>query len=249
MKKVLITGASRRIGASLAIACAKDNWHVVLHYNKNTEMVNKVKKEIFKFNKKVEIVCADLSKENEVEKLIESANNSGKINALINNASIFNYDTAATFNPKSIIDHITVNSIAPAILIKNMFNNLSKGEKANVVNILDAKLFGMNPDYFSYTLSKALLDQINKITAQEFAPFIRINAIAPGIVLPSGKQSLSQFKKAHKKNPLKNGANIDELIKVMHLLLNTKTMTGEVIILDGGNHLQPTPRDVAFMED
>lgn len=249
LKKVLITGASKRIGSAMAMECAKNGWDIVLHYNKSKRICYELQKKLLKISKSVEIFNADLSKEKEVVNLFKSASKFSPINALINNASLFEYDNAKTFNTENLIKHINVNSIAPAILIKNLRENLPKKSKANVINILDAKLFGLNPDYYSYTLSKSLLEFINKISAQSFAPFLRINAIAPGIVLPSGKQTIKEFNKAHKKNPLRNGANIKELLSVMNLLLNTETMTGEVIILDGGNHLQPTPRDVAFLKD
>ena len=130
-----------------------------------------------------------------------------------------------------------------------MAERLPQGVSGCVINMLDAKLFGMNPDYYSYTLSKSALHTLTIMAAQAYAPRLRVNAIAPGILLPSGGQSEAEFQASHKRNLLGQGAEIPEVVAAMRLLLSAKSITVEVIVLDGGAHLHPRARDVAFLKD
>ena len=249
MSKILITGSSMRVGAALARACAQDLMTVVLHYNQNEASAQSLAEELRLGGAKIEIVGADLSDEEAVNSLIEEASRTGPLTALINNASMFSYDDAQSVSADNIARHMAVNVTAPALLTKDLVAQIPDGITGCVINILDAKLFGMNPDYYSYTLSKAALQNLTIMSAQAYAPRLRVNAIAPGIVLPSGGQNESEFEAAHKRNLLGQGAQISEIVGAMRLLLSTKSMTGEAIVLDGGAHLQPAARDVAFLKD
>ena len=249
MTKILITGSSMRVGAALARACAQDLMTVVLHYNQNEASAQSLAQELRLGGATIEIVGADLSDEEAVNSLIEEASRTGPLTALINNASMFSYDDAQSVSADNITRHMAVNVTAPALLTKDLVAQLPDGITGCVINILDAKLFGMNPDYYSYTLSKAALQNLTVMSAQAYAPRLRVNAIAPGIVLPSGGQNESEFEAAHKRNLLGQGAQISEIVGAMRLLLSTKSMTGEAIVLDGGAHLQPAARDVAFLKD
>ena len=247
-KKILVTGAAHRIGAELVKALALDDWHVVLHYNNRHHEAATLCAELTDKGHVVDAVSADLSQPNAVDKLMQVATESGPLQALINNASLFSYDCADSFSADMINQHMAVNLSAPALLTKALHSQIPDGGKGCVINMLDAKLFGINPDYFSYTLSKAAFHALTQISAQAYAPRLRVNAIAPGIVLPSGGQSQAEFEKSHKRNLLGQGALIPEIVATMRLLLSASSITGEVIILDGGAHLRPPARDVAFLE-
>ena len=146
---------------------------------------------------------------------------------------------------------MTVNFSAPAILIKGLFQNLKKRKYKSLntniaINIIDAKIFGLNPDYYSYTLSKFSMYGLTKIAALSYAPILRVNGVAPGIVLPVQGQNIEQFKRAHKKNLLQKSASIEELILAIKFLINAPSITGHVSVLDGGAHLSPPKRDVSL---
>ncbi len=246
---MLITGAAVRIGAEIASYFAAKGWHIILHYHRSEAQALAQAERIRTRGGKVTLIAADLSSEADVIALMETATKHGTVTALVNNASLFRYDDAQTVEFASIAEHMTVNLSAPALLTKLCYQQLEAGQKGCVINILDAKLFGMNPDYFSYTLSKSALLCLNQIAAQAYAPKMRVNGIAPGITLPSGGQTDAEFKQSHKRNLLGQGAEISEIVAAMQLILSSRSMTGEVIVLDGGAHLQPQARDVAFYEE
>lgn len=247
-KKIIVTGAARRIGAALVSALAQDGWQVVLHYHQRREEAEALCKSLSDKGYAIEAVSADLGLPDAPQALIEAASRTGPVTALINNASLFSYDCAASVSAEQIARHMAVNLTAPALLTRAVYEQLPAGRTGCVINMLDAKLFGINPDYFSYTLSKAAAQSLTQISAQAYAPKLRVNAIAPGIVLPSGGQSQAEFEKSHKRNLLGQGATIPEIVAAMRLLLSASSMTGEVVILDGGAHLRPPARDVAFLE-
>ena len=249
MSKILITGAAKRVGAELARACAADAHTVVLHYNQNKAAAEALAGELRETGALMELVHADLGDSASVSTMMAAASKTGPVTALINNASLFDYDDSKTVSAEKITQHMAVNLIAPTLLIKDMAERLPQGVSGCVINMLDAKLFGMNPDYYSYTLSKSALHTLTIMAAQAYAPRLRVNAIAPGILLPSGGQSEAEFQASHKRNLLGQGAETPEVVAAMRLLLSAKSITGEVIVLDGGAHLHAAARDVAFLKD
>ncbi|MGC6440019.1 MAG: SDR family oxidoreductase [Candidatus Puniceispirillaceae bacterium] len=248
--RILITGAARRVGAALAEALAADGWPLVLHYNRNhKEAAILAERLADDFGIEVTLMQADLADPEACQDMMAEVLAKGPLGGLINNASRFGYDSATDFKPDEIAQHMAVNLTAPALLTQAYAKALSADEKGHVINMLDAKLFGLNPDYFTYTLSKAALHNLTLISAQAFAPQLRINAIAPGIILPSGPQDEAAFQLAHRRNPLNQGADIQEIVAAMRFLLSARSITGEVIVIDGGLHLNPPSRDVAFLDD
>jgi NAD(P)-dependent dehydrogenase (short-subunit alcohol dehydrogenase family) len=245
--RILITGAARRLGAELALAAAEDGMQVILHCNQSRDAAEGLAEKITAAGGQAEILSADLADAAACEQLMEAAFAGGPLTGLINNASLFRYDRADDFTAAGLAAHIAVNLTAPAILTAQMARRLPESDRACVINMLDAKLFGMNPDYFTYTLSKAALQAMGQMTAQNFAPKLRVNAIAPGITLPSGGQTQEEFEEAHKHNLLGEGAKTAEIVAAMRLILTSPSMTGHVIVLDGGAHLSPPARDVAFL--
>ena len=245
--KILVTGGAKRIGAALSTAVVEAGWHLVLHYNRASEDADTLYQDLVAAGGSVERVQADLASPPEVSSLMEKATKTGPLDAVINNASLFSYDDSDTVSALEIDRHMAVNLTAPALLTRALYDQMPAGRQGAVINMLDAKLFDINPDYFSYTLSKAACHTLTQIAAQAYAPRVRVNGIAPGIVLPSGGQTEEEFRRSHKRNLLGQGAQIKEIVAAMHLLLDTASITGEVIILDGGAHLQPPARDVAFL--
>lgn len=245
--RILVTGGAKRVGAALSTALAEKGWQVVLHYNQAAADAQKLYQDLSAAGWSVELVQADLANPAELSSLMEKVTESEPLDALINNASLFSYDDSDTVSAAGIDQHMAVNLTAPAVLTRALHEQMPSGRQGVVINMLDAKLFGINPDYFSYTLSKAACHTLTRIAAQAYAPRLRINGIAPGIVLPSGGQTEAEFRRSHKRNLLGQGAQIKEIVAAMQLLLDTASITGEVIILDGGAHLQPPARDVAFL--
>ena len=245
---VLITGAGKRIGAVLAKEMAAEGWHVCVHYNKSLTAAHKVVKDIISKGGQATAIHADLADAKAPEKLIAKCQEAvGALNCLINNASIFEYDELDSINADSLDLHHAINLRAPLLLSQAFSKKIPKKKKGNIINILDNKVMAPNPDYMSYTLSKVALKGATEILAMAMAPRIRVNGIAPGITLLSGKQSKSRFEKAHTTNPLKKGCTPGQIAAALKLILDCPAMTGEVIVLDGGQKLQRLPRDIAFL--
>ena len=250
MARILVTGAAKRLGAAMCKALAEEGWTPVIHCNRNEAAARALADEIAqKTGIMPEVVTADLANPAACQKMMADLLDKGPLAALINNASRFSNDNAADFKAEAIDQHMAVNLTAPALLIQAYVAGMAADASGQVINMLDAKLFGLNPDYFTYTLSKAALHNLTLIAAQAFAPKLRVNGIAPGITLPSGPQDQAAFEKAHRMNPLQKGADIAEIVAAMRFLLASSSITGEVIMLDGGLHLNPPPRDVAFLEE
>ena len=158
-----VTGAGKRIGAGLSKALAESGWHVVLHYNQAAKEAHILCETMAAAGKSVELVQADLAKPAHIEQLMAQASSSGPLDAVINNASLFVYDDSATVSAAEIDRHMAVNVTAPALLIRALHDQMPKGRQGVVINMLDAKLFGINPDYFSYTLSKSACHTLTQI--------------------------------------------------------------------------------------
>ena len=245
---MLITGAAQRIGAALAEEMAAEGWHVCIHYNASQAQAEKVADAIISKGGKASIFHANLAAAEGPENLIiQCQDEIGPLSCLINNASIFEYDDVDSLNGEMLDLHHAVNVRAPLLLSQAFSKRIPKNVTCNIVNILDNKVMAPNPDYMSYTLSKFALKGATEILAMAMAPQIRVNGIAPGITLLSGKQSKFRFNKAHKTNPLKQGCTPGQIAAALKLILDCPSMTGEIIVLDGGQKLQHLPRDIAFL--
>ncbi len=251
-KSVLITGASRRVGRHLALGLAKAGWGIHLHYNSSRDAAEDTARLIGQAGGSCQLYQADLSKAEDAEALMRQIPYGDGIMGLLHNASLFEYDTAETVSAAMLEKHFAVNLTAPAIMTRVFAEEIRKRTPSThgaVVSITDAKLAGLNPDYFSYTLSKIALDGLTTLAAQAYAPQIRVNAIAPGIILRSGDQTEEEYRIAHSRNPLGQGAVLDDILRASIMLLDTPSMTGHTVVLDGGLHLNPHHRDVAFLDE
>ena len=252
---VLVTGAAKRLGREIALQFARQGWDVAVHYGRSEAEAQKTVEEIKRFGVKVAAFQADLSNEQAVKNtFIAVSRQFPNLRCLVNSASIFEYDRANSNTPlssESLQDHVQVNLAAPILLAQFMFefhkNNGNKSDRIpSVIQLLDQKLINLNPDYLSYTLSKAALATSVEILAMDFAPHLRVVGLAPGISLPSGDQTDEGFSKAHQMTPLGKSSTPMDVAKAAVFLADANAITGTTLYVDGGQHLLPSSRYVMF---
>lgn len=244
----LITGAAIRVGAAMARALATDGWHVAINFHSSRDQAEALLAQIEADGGQGHLVPGDLRDQAVVDGLIAAAGRDAPpLGLLINNASLFQNDSALNMSLQSWDNHQAVNLRAPVFLARDFARNLEDGQTGVVVNLLDNKMFALNPDFFSYTIAKYGLLGATKVLAMELAPRVRVCGIAPGITLPSTNQSKARFYKAHALNPMGKGATLAQLVAALRFILSAPAMTGEVITIDGGQSLEGMPRDVSFM--
>ncbi len=235
---VFITGGAKRIGATITTSLAELGYNIIIHYNNSK---SEAKKLCSKINKKKEIafaVKADLKDENQIKNAFESGKKKfGHINSLINNASIFEYDNLKSVSSQGWNNHLLTNLTAPMILSKLLYKNLPKNIKGDIINIIDQRVLNLTPHFLSYTISKSGLWTLTKTLALELSPKIKVNAIGPGPVIKSKFQTNKEFYRQCKNMPLKTGSTPNEIAKTVEYILCMKSMTGQLITLDGGQHL------------
>jgi len=247
MKGALVTGAGMRIGRALAKALAADGFYVFVHHNRSAAGARETVAEIAKAGGKAKAVKADLSSAKQAEALVGKSQAVGvQLTCLVNSASVFELDRAPMATAAGFDRHMAVNLRAPMLLSQALARQLPDRETGLIVNILDQKLFNLNPDFLSYTLSKIGLHGLTTLLAQSFAPRIRVAGIAPGLTLRSGSQTDARFTDQHQQNPLGVGVTPEDLVRALRFIVETPSYTGDVMIVDSGEHLTGRPRDIAF---
>ncbi len=250
----IVTGGAKRIGAALVRALAEDGWHVVIHCHQSRVEAEALAAEIGN----AVVVVGDLADPGIGDIIVAAAAGLPPLGLLVNSASRFIYDRIDDFGVDDFDTHMAVNLRAPALIIRAFAAALSAGaepalsvgaEPALVVNLLDAKLEALNPDFFTYTLSKIGLDGLTELTARAYAPRLRCAAIAPAVTLVSGPQSRENFEAVHGLNPLRRGVAVAEIVAALRFIIATPTFNAQTITLDGGQRLLGLPRDVAYMVD
>lgn len=249
MKAALITGAGRRVGAQIARDLAAHGWKVVLHYNRSAEAAQALRSEIEGKGGEAVVLSAELADSAGLHELVDRAFAAAPgLELLVNNASTFSYDNAQTTTPRALADNFTVNAVAPIVLSQRFAQQLPPPTIGCIVNILDARVFAPNPDYFSHGVSKFALLGATRMLALALAPRIRVNGIAPGISLVSGEQTPENFAAAHRMNPLHRGCTPGEIAAAVRFIAGSPAMTGTVITIDGGLSMANPGRDVAFID-
>jgi NAD(P)-dependent dehydrogenase (short-subunit alcohol dehydrogenase family) len=245
----LVTGASDRVGATIAQTLACHGYAVVIHYRSDPDGAGEVRQSIVDDGGQAAIVQADLANRSQRAGLIaKSAGFFGPLTALINNASAFEPDSVRDIDEALWDKHLAIHAEAPVFLARDFAAQLPKGADGNIINIIDERVLHPSPAYFSYTLSKSVLWTATRTMAQSLAPSIRVNAIGPGPVLPHAGQTQQQFEAGVQALPLQRHADPAAIADAVIMLLNTPSMTGQMLALDGGLHLQyparraPTPR-------
>ncbi len=234
----LVTGAARRIGRAIALDLAAQGFAVGVHYHRSADDAAQVVAEITAKGGRAVAFKADLSRESDVVTIMPRLVSAlGPPGLLVNNASLFERDEALTVTRASWDAHMETNLRAPFVLSQDFARNLPAGAEGVIVNILDQRVWNVTPHFTSYTLSKAGLWTITQTLALALAPRIRVNAIGPGPVMRSVRQSQAQFERQVSSVPLQRGPKLDEICAAVRFILEARSMTGQMIALDGGQHL------------
>jgi NAD(P)-dependent dehydrogenase (short-subunit alcohol dehydrogenase family) len=238
-RTAIVTGAGKRVGAQIARALVADGWAVVAHVHRPEDDVPEgaVK------------AVADLAAVDCAEAIFSAAAGLPPVRLLVNNAARFAWDGFGEFDAGQFDAHMAVNVRAPALLTER-FARGHDGADASIVNLLDSKLAALNPDYLSYTLSKAALAAFTDLSARALAvKNIRVNGIAPGLMLRSSGQSEANFKAMHAANPLRRGVEPQDIVAAIRYLAGAKCVTGQVLVIDSGQKFMSLDRDVQFLGD
>jgi NAD(P)-dependent dehydrogenase (short-subunit alcohol dehydrogenase family) len=239
-RTAIVTGASKRGGAALARALLEDGWTVVAHAHNSADDIPEG----------AIAAVADLAERDCAERIFAAAAGQPPVRLLVNNAARFAHDGFGDFKPEELDAHMAVNVRAPTLLIERFAREQDGSADGLVINLLDSKLAAPNPDYLSYTLSKQGLAGLTELAARALAPRrIRVNGIAPGLMLRSSGQSEENFRGMHANNPLGRGVTADDVIGAIRYLVDAQTVTGQVLWLDSGHRFLSLARDVQFLGD
>lgn len=234
----LVTGAGRRIGRAIALHLAGRGYRIAVHCNRSRDEADAVVGEIVQAGGHAAVVQADLADHAAVSGLVRQASQAlGSLSLLVNNASLFDYDHVETATEQSWDAHLDANLKAPFFLSQAFAAQLPDGHTGSIINMVDMRVWRLTPHFASYTVSKAGLWTLTQTLAMALAPRIRVNAIGPGPVLPSPHQTEAQFRKQWESTPLKRGAEPGEIAAAVGFLLDAPAVTGQMIALDGGQHL------------
>jgi len=235
---VLVTGAAKRVGRTIALEFARRGWAVAVHYRKSETEAHEVVARISSKGGRAIAIRADLALEEEVQQLVPLARRAlGPLGCLINNASSFERDGARDATRASWDLHMESNLRAPFVLIQHFAAQLEPGGQGNVISIIDQRVWNLTPHFVSYTVSKAALWTLTRTLAPALAPSVRINAIGPGPILPSIHQTAESFGRLCAALPLQRGTTPEEICRAIQFILESPAMTGQMIALDGGQHL------------
>lgn len=245
----LITGAADRIGAAIATRLAAEGYRVVIHYRSSGEKAETLAQAIASDGGSADIVRADLAQRSDRMGLIAAAAEKfGPLDLLVNNASVFEPDSPDTLHEDLWDLHMALHAEAPVFLSRDFADQLPSDASGNIINIVDERVLHLSPDFFSYTLSKSLLFTATKTLAQALAPRIRVNGIGPGPTLKNVHQSEADFERSVRQLPLQTSPGADGIADGVMAILTMPSLTGQMLALDGGEHLQwldkngPTPR-------
>jgi NAD(P)-dependent dehydrogenase (short-subunit alcohol dehydrogenase family) len=246
----LVTGAARRIGREIALALARDGWDIAVHYATSRDDALQTVAEIEQLGRRAVAVNRDLAVEAGVKSLLaECADELGPVTCVVNNASLFEQDDAARFSGETLIRAIRTNVAAPVLLAQALHDHLDAEGGGVVINLLDQKLANPNPDFLSYTLSKAALQQATVLLAVALAPKVRVVGVAPGLTLVSAGQTPEGFERAHTRTPLGRSSTPADIAQAVVYLAKASAVTGTTLLVDGGQHLVPSDRDVMFLTE
>ncbi|SPA28357.1 putative deshydrogenase [Cupriavidus taiwanensis] len=257
----LVTGGARRLGRAIALELAAQGWDVAVHCHRSVDEAEALATQIRALGRRAAVLRADLADEAATSRLVADCTAAlGVPTCLVNNASLFQYDVATSFSYASLDTHMRTNVAAPLLLARELHKALAAAAGAEgagkaaeprgvVINLLDQKLDNLNPDFLSYTLSKAALQTATVQLAQALAPRLRVVGVAPGITLVSGEQSEQSFRRAHRVTPLGQSSTPEDIAQAVAYLAQARAVTGTTLYVDGGQHLMPLARDVMFLTE
>ena len=251
----LVTGAGQRIGREIALHLVAQGWRVAVHYRTSAAAAAQTvaaAQALAGSACAAQAFAADLADEAACGALPLAVHRAmGRLDAVVNNASLFEYDDVASFSYALMDRHWRANT-APAIVLARALHALLPADRDGqapgvVINLLDQKLFNPNPDHVSYTLSKAALEAANTLLAQALAPRVRVCGVAPGVTMLSGDMNPAEFTASHRMTPLGRSSTPQDVARAVHFLLESPAITGTTLLVDGGQHLQSQSRDVVFL--
>jgi NAD(P)-dependent dehydrogenase (short-subunit alcohol dehydrogenase family) len=250
-RAALVTGAAKRLGRAIALGLAQQGYDIALHYFSSTQEAEQTARDVEALGVRVVPLKADLSDSQAVSKLFAQASSAlPHLNTLINSASRFEYDHPTRFDPAMLQAHWPTNVTAPSILSHALFTHVKSIDdtaRGCIVNLIDQKLDNLNPDFYSYTLTKAALLCATHMMAMSFGPVLRVNAVSPGATLVSWKQSEQGFEQANRIALLDRSSRADDIVQAVLYLTQAQAVTGSNLVVDGGQHLMPLDRDVMFL--
>ena len=247
----LVTGAGKRLGRAIALALAQDGWDIGVHCRDSVAEAKQTVTDIQALGRRAVVLQANLDDAGQCQTLVPRlADALGPVSGLVNSASRFEYDDIRSFTPESLHEHLLPNLMAPLLLAQSLVSQLPAAPVQGViVNLLDQKLFNLNPDFLSYTLSKAALSAATTMLAQALAPRMRVVGVAPGLTLPSYLQDETAFAHAHRTlSPLGASSTVKDVADTVVFAMKTRSITGTTLLVDGGQHLLGLPRDASLMD-
>jgi NAD(P)-dependent dehydrogenase (short-subunit alcohol dehydrogenase family) len=242
-RTAIVTGGARRIGKAIARALAADGWHVLIHHHSSD--ASGLAEELG-----AAAVRADLADPSAPATILGALDGLPPPALLVNSAAGFTLDQFDDFSAEDWDRHMAVNARAPALLTQAFAKIVPEGQGALVVNLLDAKLAQPNPDFFTYTVSKMALAGLTELSARVLARRgIRVCGIAPSVTLVSGPQTRENFEQVHRLNALERGVTVEQIVETLRFIVATPTLTGQTIVLDGGQRFLGLARDVQFLDN
>ncbi|MBK9234955.1 MAG: SDR family oxidoreductase [Rhodoferax sp.] len=252
-RTVLVTGAAKRLGREIALALAQSGWQVAVHYRDSRDDAIQTVADCATLSGDSALFDADLSDERAVRGLLPRViARFGQVDAVVNNAALFEHDSAASFGFESLTKHLRCNTGAAIVLAQALHQHrvAVAGEapaSGVVVNLLDQKLWNQNPDFFSYTLSKAALEAANTMLALALAPQLRVVGVAPGLTLTSHMLTPEKFEALHQLSPLGRSSTAEDVAATVRFALENSSITGTTLLVDGGQHLMKFERDFSLL--
>jgi len=238
IKTALVTGAARRVGRAIALDLARHGWDVAVHFHQSAADAAALAEEIGRLGRRAVPLSADLAREAETATLVgRAAAALGPLSCLVNNASLFEMDQIDTVTRESWDAHIETNLRAPLVLSQAFARQLPAAANGAIINLLDQRVWNLTPFFLSYTVAKSGLWTLTRTLALALAPRIRVNGIGPGPTLPSPRQTPEQFARQERAMPLQRGTTPAEICAAVRFILDAPAMTGQMIALDGGQHL------------
>ena len=254
-RTVLVTGAAKRLGRSIALALAAGGWQVAVHYRSSEQDAIETVAECADLSSVSAHFEADFDDEAAVRGLLPRVvAHFGSVDAVVNSAALFEHDSAATFGFAAFEKHLRSNTAAPVLLAQALHQHLGERAAAGeddaqgaVVNLLDQKLWNQNPDFLSYTLSKAALEAAGTMLALALAPRVRVVGVAPGLTLTSHLLAPERFEQLHQLSPLGRSSTAEDVAATVKFALENRSITGTTLLVDGGQHLTKFERDFSMM--
>jgi len=258
-RTALVTGAGKRLGREIALGLAKAGWHVAVHYRSSESEALQTAQDCLALNAahsslspQTFIFQADLADEAATRQLLPRVvQQLGQVDAVVNSAALFEHDDVTSFSYANMAQHWASNTGAAIVLAQALHQHAqaraAQAAESVVINMLDQKLWNPNPDFLSYTLSKAALESANTLLAQALAPLVRVVGVAPGLTLTSHMLDDDKFQQLHKLSPLGRSSTVADVVSTVVFAMHNRAITGTTLLVDGGQHLMKFERDFSLM--